>query len=130
MNDRYLFKAKRDNGVWVQGYYWTNGVGNHFIKICQGEDGRFTLEDFEIDPSTLCQCTDLKDKNKNLIWENDLVSTPREDGYSLIRWNDTEARWEMYNETELIDLNFDDYWGYEIEVVGNQLDNSELLEVE
>lgn len=119
MNNRYLFKAKRiDYGKWTKGYYSKNYIGKHFI------DG------FEVDPSTLCPCTGLKDREKNLIWENDLVITPKEDGYSLICWNDTEAKWEMYNETEGIVLDFDYYWSYEIEVVGNRIDNPELLEVE
>lgn len=36
----------------------------------------------------------------------------------------------MHNEVEGIVLDFDNYWSNEIEVVGNQLDNPELLEVE
>lgn len=69
-----LFKAKRlDNGGWVEGYYWTNLFNNHFIRIAQNKTGRFTIDDFEIDPDTLCQFTGLTDKDGNKIWENDII---------------------------------------------------------
>ena len=60
MNDRYLFKAKRaDNGEWVQGYYyqiWENG----YILWGMTNDVPNMIE---VDVSTICQCTGLKDKN-------------------------------------------------------------------
>ena len=28
----------------------------------------------EVNESTICQCTDSKDKNGNLIWDNDILS--------------------------------------------------------
>lgn len=155
MNDRYLFKAKRiDNGEWVVGshvYTFTPGkecpiIGlrkeNHFIVE---EDGHICI----IDPSTLCKCTGLKDKNGILIWENDVVSfeDAGEDGYEYKEGFDfinrakvefAEGRWsltdfasdnsavmdEMYNHAEFMKL-----WCC-CEVIGNVFDNPELLEVE
>ena len=80
MEDRYLFKAKRiDNGEWATGQYVKGldmyGKEVHLIFepttifYSSGETDGWS----EIDPSTICQCTGLKDKNGKLIWENDVV---------------------------------------------------------
>lgn len=69
MEDRYLYKAKRvDNGEWVVGYLYRLSENNPpFIML------RKYGESYEVDENTICQCTGLKDKNGNLIWENDIV---------------------------------------------------------
>ncbi len=71
-----LFRGKRvDNGEWVEGYYWTNEVGNHFIKVVRDFDDNFvsnpSKSDFEVDPETVCEWTGLEDKNNKKIFEND-----------------------------------------------------------
>lgn len=131
MNDGYLFKAKtteykgcKDYGAWVFGCLLVNESATDVFKyrIQPIEDSQLFAP--PIDPSTLCQCTNLKDKNGTLIF----VLTPRENGYSVICWAVTE--WAIVNPSEELIIDLDSYWSNELEVCGNKIDNSEPLEVE
>ena len=130
MNDRYLYRAKRcDTGEWVEGdlvhsVYKINDV-------CVGKYGS-EVGMHQVDESTICQCTGLKDKNGKLIWENDICiitdgTLDEEDGYFRLDWEIDRAMFEF--EGTGICANFDNVSGYDCEVVGNIFDNPELLEV-
>lgn len=133
MNDRYLFKAKSiDNGEWIVGglvRYGFTGKEKYYIVPDYASD----LYAMEIDPNTICQCTGLKDKNGNLIWENDIVRTIY-DGiehiYQVI-WDKSELDFKATNGKEFYKSNFE-YLPCceEVEVIGNTFDNPELLESE
>lgn len=133
MEDRYLFKAKRvDNGEWVVGYiarYGHTGKEKYYIIPSYASD----LYSFLIDKNTICQCTGLKDKNGNLIWENDIVRVTTNSGRTICRcaFADTVAQFQLWqehtiNRTSTV-LNLGNY---ECEVIGNIFDNKELLESE
>lgn len=73
MNDRYLFKAKRlDNEEWVQGVpfkiegKWVLLINDNenLLRVHYIEENMWTAEIYaiEIDPDTICQYADLKDK--------------------------------------------------------------------
>lgn len=143
MEDRYLFKAKRiDNGEWVDGDLFQNFDGRVFVGELVVTDYKGTADDEfdlgigfdEIDPSTVCQCTGLKDKNGKLIWENDVIK---------VCWQDNEAQCEEIAQVAWSKFGYypwlDEYHCdgcdlfnevLDIEVIGNIFDNPGLLESE
>ena len=167
MEKRYLFKAKRvDNGEWVQGYY-VKGLNMYDKEVylifepntmfySSGEtDGWYKVE-----PTTICQCTGLRDKNGKLIWENDIaelfghrgVTKYACGGFGIgyrknIDWEEIQSNimrvtgcenilyaCENDNYISLWEI----YWNFNdeddsvdtVEVIGNVFDNKELLESE
>lgn len=140
-DDRYLFKAKTaqivgiynnglEDGVWVHGSLRCD-VGKY--TIFQFETERADYVEYEIDPSTICQCTGLKDKNGKLIWENDILSGhiddefPEDETRKRVVWH--ENGW-CTNEPGCDDYEeLDDFDSENFEVIGNMIDNPELLEV-
>lgn len=149
MQDRYLFRGKRiDNGEWVVGNCIDDGVtGQVFIHAVGnsvnesdkvGEEGCLQFVAFEVAPSTICQCTGLKDKNGRVIWENDIVNGSIKRGAAFYRcfvlWNECKARFDVRalccNFQMTLDECTDDISmsGFDYEVLGNKFDNQELLE--
>lgn len=131
MSREILFKAKRtDNGEWVEGYYVYCRKRHYILPLLNEAIGYDEREDewIEIEPDTICLFTGLSDKNGKKIWENDIVEIASEDGYFLCEWDDDTARYVLNGDGLTAD--FDNYYGYEVEVIGNVFDNPELLEVE
>lgn len=118
MEDRYLFRAKRvDDGKWV--------VWNIFSG----------LYGVDIDKSTICQCTGLRDKNGKLIWENDICDR-KEEYPEIVKYNNGD--WTLdysYSQGKesgycYCNLGFYALERKYVEVIGNIFDNKELLESE
>ena len=156
MQDRYLFRGKRiDNGEWVIGNCIDDGVtGQVFIHTVGnsvnesdkvGEEGCLQFVAFEVAPATICQCTGLKDKNGNLIWENDIVKKEFYTDYDayansekyigVMRYED--GGWWVKTQMDvgqilvrsIIDVLAFSKDVEHFEVLGNVFDNPELLEV-
>lgn len=118
MEDRHLYRGKRTltDNMWV---YWDGFSGvqpNTFIE-----------------EETICQCTGLKDKNGKLIWENDILSGhiddefPEDETRKRVVWHENgwctnEPGCDYYEK-------LDDFDSENFEVIGNMIDNPELLEV-
>lgn len=68
------FKAKRlDNGKLVEGYFYAECGNTYIIEDKQSESMLNRNEAHQVDPSTVCQFTGLKDKNGTPIYEGDIV---------------------------------------------------------
>ena len=144
MEDRYLFKAKRiDNGEFVEGYLAEtrhNTYHDGYRIIDKDGINYDELDYYEpsfisyvIDKTTICQCTGLKDKDGNLIWENDIVGYL--DTYSTenrqaeadcdgnVVWDDETLSFQVTNRLSSESYEVLD----ECSVIGNIFDNPELL---
>lgn len=140
MEDRYLFKAKElDGGEWVKGNYvkgldeFANCEEAHIIFepnamfYSSGETDGW----YKVDPTTICQCTGLKDKNGKLIWENDIMVAHLDDDYPE---NETYIRILWFGsgfcskENGSKDITPVDKFDQEhFEVIGNIIDSPELI---
>lgn len=83
MNDRYLYRAKRtDNGEWVEGFCFcmahNDGIHIHHFIVPLGtvlsRDTPIGKIQVEVDPSTICQCSEIgKEVGINSpVWENEI----------------------------------------------------------
>lgn len=127
MQDRFLFRGKQiDNGEWIQGYLYGIWERRYILWGMTNDIPNMV----EVDPETVCQCTAMPDKNSKLIFENDIVIKHNDDDKEpyLIRWSENYAAWELAQCGCAMYGFFDVDFG-EIEVIGNAIDNPELLEV-
>lgn len=68
------FKAKRlDNGEWCEGYFYEENGNTYIIENRQKESMLNRNVTHQVDSSTICQFTGLKDCEGNEVWEGDIV---------------------------------------------------------
>ena len=163
MENRFLCRGKRsDTGEWVEGFYCKWLKGKRVVTYSEKEtDCIITwmsnggMSRYEVDPSTICQCTGLKDKNGKMIFENDILLQKTTEKHwcewqhmGLVKYGEHDWNEGVYgyknigffvesivkegDETRMKpglcqeDLVFENY---PYEVIGNAIDNPELLEV-
>ena len=148
MNDRYLYRAKRKNfrelqkeKWWVTGYLVNKKCGKYNTGGFEEFEAMIIVTSFSdggidwcyIFDDTICQCTGIKDKNGNLIFENDILSAhldekyPEDITYAKVIWWKNEFYTKEKGSNDMHEI--DAFTEQNYEVVGNIFDNPELLEV-
>lgn len=120
------FRGKQtDNGEWVYGVPTKDGRGEMVMV-----ENIFECEEYNcrganclyVDENTVGQYTGLKDKNGTKIFEGDIVLLKGDDEPYQVVFD--ESCFQVYSDSVCYVM--DNFYDYEIEVVGNIYDNSEL----
>ena len=140
MENRFLCRGKRiGNGEWVEGFLvpFAGDDKNRFWQIKKVDDIKkpSISQTVRVNPSTICQCTGLKDKNGRLSFENDIVGywdtystengQAEADCIGKVVWDDETISFQVTNRLSAESYEVLD----ECSVIGNEIDNPELLEV-
>lgn len=159
-----LFKGKRiDNGEWVTGFYFQrlDTLGKIIESIIiedaysQVSCGQMYLrsdigkECWRVDPETVSQSLEMRDRHKVSVFENDIVEFIGASTHRYLIWWNRECSMMTAVPLDGIYFNGQDYgnakydfdystfclmmqdpWGdfRDIKVIGNKFDNPELLE--
>ena len=146
------YKAKRyDNKQWIEGSLIVLDADSGYYFITEEFLSASTLpvrnliydHTHLVEPDTICQ---LIQTDKVRVWENDIVRWEDDDEYiSVIRYDEENARFVFddygvkgclmeYGWDEnaggfgKVDTNgFDDFYSFGFEVIGNTIDNPELI---
>lgn len=155
MNREVRYKAKRyDNKQWVEGSLIVLDADSGYYFITEEYLSASTLPVRDliydhthlVDPKTICQ---LIQTDKVRVWENDIVRWEDDDEcISVIRYDEENARFvfddygvkgclmeygwdECVGGFGKVDTNgFDAFYAFGFEVIGNTIDNPELIKSE
>lgn len=130
MNREILFRGKEvSSQKWVYGFYvhvpcGRFGKDEHIIQTISKNGRMATL--YDVNSSTVGQFTGVTDKNGNKIFEGDIVDILCENEETgLIEWDKDTARFIV--SAYSFEADFDNYYGTDLEVIGNIHDNPELI---
>ena len=80
---------------------------------------------FDTEDMILMQYTGFHDRFGNEIYESDIVYVLSEDENAIIEWDEQTARFIIHFDGWIADFN--NYYGKELEIMGNIYNNPELL---
>ena len=134
MNREILFRGKRlDNGEWLEGSLVSYVGGAKSIlqskyAVAVIQNILCATQCIDVDPDTVGQYTGLRDNHGERIFEGDIVEgcdfTPEDGGYGVVGYDD--GAFEITGNN--IEGTFhENYWGIDLEVIGNIHDNPELM---
>jgi uncharacterized phage protein (TIGR01671 family) len=137
MQREIKFRGQRiDNNEWVYGYYYKDIQRNsfvpekpilwekHFIRLLEA-DGIFLA--YEVKPETIGQFTGLYDRREKEIYKKDIVKTGT-DKLMVITWSERFASFCIERKGWAFKHWFGEaFEAKECEIVGNIIDNPELL---
>lgn len=84
------FKAKRLDGKgWVCGYFYEENGNTYIVENRQKESKLNRNPAYQVDPSTVCMFTGLKDCEGKEIWEGDIISSPHFERVATVKWDDS-----------------------------------------
>ena len=133
MQDRFRFRCFNNfqNKIFeVKNISYIDGIVKR-IEV-QDEERILIFDEWQnnIDNTFLIQCTGIKDKNGKLIYEGDIVEILGDEIPYVIEYDEDRARFVIDSEIDRVCCDFDNYYGYELEIIGNIYENDELLQGE
>lgn len=125
-NTRGLWRGKRlDNGDWAEGDLTRYSADMSYITVDLIEN-----EVYQVDGNTLGECTGLRDKNGELIFEGDILKrlNTKQTIIYTVNWCEECAMFVMPCIThEQLESDFTVFAGDDFEIIGNIHDNPDLL---
>ena len=107
------FKAKRLDGKgWVCGYFYEENGNTYIIENRQKESKLNRNLTYQVDPSTVCQFTGLKDCKGNEIWEHDLIHFVGYKPIGEVIWSEEDYAFMVVSGNEPL------YWLSEVLKIG------------
>lgn len=130
----YKFRGKPtyNNASYIEEGTFVYGslvISNDKYYIALNVNANINRDDYEVYmieviPETVGQDTGRKDKNGKEIYEGDIIYVIPEDETAFILWDKETAKYIIQFKGWCAD--FDNYYGKELEVIGNIYDNPEM----